>query len=90
MTLKEAIEELRSYADSSWGGLNEAFQLAIDAMTKVNAIEGYEPIKWETVPIVREDPDGDWIAIEYHCPGCGRVVYRKEPFCPTCGNIMEV
>jgi hypothetical protein len=32
MTREEAIKELQSYADASWGGLNEAFELAIDAL----------------------------------------------------------
>lgn len=32
MTREEAIKELQSYADHSWGGLNEAFELAIAAM----------------------------------------------------------
>ena len=32
MTREEAIEELQSYADASWGSLNEAFEMAINAL----------------------------------------------------------
>lgn len=32
MTIEEAINELQSYADNSWGDLNDAFKLAIDAL----------------------------------------------------------
>lgn len=32
MTREEAIKELQSYADASWGSLNEAFQMAISAL----------------------------------------------------------
>jgi hypothetical protein len=34
MTYKEAINELKSYADHSWGDLSEAFKLAIESMEK--------------------------------------------------------
>lgn len=32
MTREEAIKELQSYADASWGDLSEAFELAIAAL----------------------------------------------------------
>jgi hypothetical protein len=32
VTREEAANELQSYADSSWGGLNKAFELAIAAL----------------------------------------------------------
>jgi len=34
MTYNEAIKELKSYAEHSWGGLSEAFEIAIKAMEK--------------------------------------------------------
>jgi hypothetical protein len=34
MNALEAINELQSYADNSWGGLNEAFEAAISALEK--------------------------------------------------------
>ena len=39
MTWQEAINELQSYADNSWGGLNEAFEMAIIAMREQNKRE---------------------------------------------------
>ena len=35
MTREEAIKELQSYADASWGSLNEAFEMAIKALRPV-------------------------------------------------------
>jgi len=32
VTREEAIKELQSFADSSWGGLSEAFEMAISAL----------------------------------------------------------
>ena len=32
MTREEAAKELQVYAENSWGGLNEAFELAIKAL----------------------------------------------------------
>ena len=34
MKIQEAINEIKSYADNSWGGLNEAFEIAINALEK--------------------------------------------------------
>lgn len=34
MKIQEAIKEIKSYADNSWGGLNEAFEMAINALEK--------------------------------------------------------
>lgn len=34
MKAQEAIKEIKSYVDNSWGGLNEAFKMAIKAMEK--------------------------------------------------------
>ena len=36
MTREEAINELQSYADASWGSLNEAFETAISALRPVS------------------------------------------------------
>ena len=45
---------------------------------------------WEARAIPRSDPDGDWIALEYHCSLCNRLEYRKENFCPNCGSKMDL
>jgi hypothetical protein len=39
MTLEEAIKELKPYADSTWGGLREALNMAIKAMEKLEKVE---------------------------------------------------
>ena len=44
--------------------------------------------QWEARAIPRSDPDGDWIALEYHCSLCNRLEYRKENYCPNCGAKM--
>ena len=43
---------------------------------------------WEARAIPISDPDGDWIALEYHCSLCNRLEYRKENYCPNCGAKM--
>ena len=45
---------------------------------------------WEARAIPRSDPDGDWIALEYHCSLCNRLEYRKENYCPNCGAKMDL
>ena len=45
--------------------------------------------RWEARAIPRSDPDGDWIALEYHCSLCNRLEYRKENYCPNCGAKMD-
>ena len=44
--------------------------------------------RWEARAIPRSDPDGDWIALEYHRSLCNRLEYRKENYCPNCGAKM--
>ena len=46
--------------------------------------------RWEARAIPRSDPDGDWIALEYHCSLCNRLEYRKENYCPHCGAKMDL
>ena len=44
--------------------------------------------EWMQRVIERSDSDGDWLAVEYHCSLCGRIEYRKEPYC-NCGAKMD-
>lgn len=44
--------------------------------------------KWVGQVIEVSDLDGDWLAMKYHCSLCGRVEYRKEPYC-HCGAKMD-
>lgn len=51
MTNKEAISELKSYAENSWGGLSEAFEKAIKSL---------ERQRW--IPVEERLPEGDCLA----------------------------
>ena len=79
MTREEAIKELQSYADASWGSLNEAFEMAIKALR----------------PVSREAWTAEWTVDEvgHKCSKCGEYLpdgedVRKPQFCPECGRAM--
>lgn len=82
MTREEAIEELQSYADASWGSLNEAFETAIAALRPVSR-EQVEKVwrgEWE----IREET----LITNAQCSKCGtrfQGYYENYPFCPRCG-----
>ena len=90
MTREEAIKELQSYADASWGSLNEAFEMAIKAL---------RPASREQVEKVWR---GEWIKLsayrgmeQYKCSKCGQEIYVPEfmgepiySFCPMCSSAM--
>ena len=71
---------------------------SIDADVVISDIKGMKaadvaPVRhgrWEARAIPRSDPDGDWIALEYHCSLCNRLEYRKENYCPNCGCRMDL
>ena len=71
---------------------------SIDADVVISDIKGMKaadvaPVRhglWEARAIPRSDPDGDWIALEYHCSLCNRLEYRKENYCPHCGAKMDL
>lgn len=79
MTREEAIKELQSYADASWGSLNEAFEMAINALRPVSR-EQLEKAEWIW-------STGD----VYTCSSCGEKTHVDEcmgtpiyNFCPFC------
>ena len=80
MKTQEAIKEIKSYADNSWGGLNEAFEMAI------NALEKQVPKR----PI--EDGYYDEPAV---CPNCGGNVINQcdndyqFQCCHYCGQKLD-
>ena len=83
MEVKEAIKELKSYADNSWGGLNEAFELAIKALEKQIASKvKYNNRHGEGYDLFNKD--------YYNCPACGRRLRNKQhdPYCPKCGQAL--
>ena len=41
MTREEAIKELQSYAEHSWGDLNDAFEMAISALRQQDVTDKY-------------------------------------------------
>ena len=81
MKLEEAIKELQNYADTSWGSLNEAFEMAIDAL---------HPVSWEKVVQAWR---GQWVKCKhadyYVCNKCSTVSKTGEDeFCKSCGAPM--
>ena len=68
MTEQDAILELKEYAENSWGGLNEAFKLAIKALEKQIAKR----------PEITKTSCGITFGI---CPNCGEEISRLDnPF----------
>lgn len=95
MTREEAIKELESYADHSWGGLSEAFELAIVALKEQEErSKGCEYCK-EYKSIVEKD--GSFISFDatlskgIFLEACTPdiVLEAKVPFCPMCGRRLE-
>ena len=87
MTREEAIKELQSYADASWGSLNETFEMAIKAL---------RPVSREQVEKVWR---GEWINTNKEvkqtcmckCSKCGYPIsyfWSKTQFCQNCGTPM--
>jgi hypothetical protein len=80
MKIQEAIKEIKSYADNSWGDLNEAFEMAI------NALEKQVPKR----PI--EDGYYDEPAV---CPNCGESIIKlldnnyPIQYCLCCGQALD-
>ena len=64
MTIEEAINELQSYADHSWGGLNDAFELAIAAL---NAQKEQNVKVSEWISVEDRLPD-TFESVLGHCP----------------------
>ena len=72
-------------------GVASGMDIALERVKSVPAAD-VEPVRhgrWEARTIPRSDPDGDWIALEYHCSLCNRLEYRKENYCPNCGAKMD-
>ena len=78
MTREEVIKELQSYADASWGSLNEAFEMAINALRPISReqVEKVWKGKWQR-------GTKDWV-----CSKCGRSHTFVKSFCPNCGAPM--
>lgn len=74
MTREEAIKELQSYAEASWGGLNEAFNLALTALRGPTR-EVVERV-WFKEPYTRL---GAWNRDD------GATVYSAKNTCMSCG-----
>ena len=85
---KKAGPANKRYTD----GWNDAI-LMIKSMIHSEKAADVAPVRhglWEARAIPRSDPDGDWIALEYHCSLCNRLEYRKENYCPNCGCKMDL
>lgn len=77
-----AIEEMKSYAENSWGGLSEAFEAAISALEKqtpktVVEFEKYEfkcPCCNKILGIEKEDIFIYDMTPPKHCDNCGQML----------------
>jgi hypothetical protein len=88
MKNQEAIEKIKSYADNSWGGLNEAFEMAIKALEK----------QMPKKPSIEnaKDYEGNITDGVLICSVCGRTIcYEIEgnfkenyPYC-NCGHAID-
>ena len=91
MTREEAIKELQSYAEASWGGLNEAFNLALSALRPVSR-ERVERI-WFREPYPRLETkygeNGDIVYSSVNtCMACGHEAPIGH-FCHNCGAALD-
>ena len=97
MTRGEAITELQSYADASWGSLNEAFETAIAAL---------RPVSREQIAKIWPGCDAceipcnncesiyawDRYGKPQECTGCSEDGYKnytpESQFCEFCGRPL--
>lgn len=84
MTREEAIKELQSYAEASWGGLNEAFNLALTALRGPTR-EQVERMRGEWKHYLPPLGAGN---VQCRCTNCGRTPDVETPFCAWCGAPM--
>ena len=88
MTREEAIKELQSYAEASWGGLNEAFNLALAALRGPTR-EMVERISGEWQGTADGYADGELVYDMWSCSECGYTIDTDDPddlpiVCPHC------
>lgn len=77
MDNRKAIDELKGYADSSWGSLGESFKLAIEALEKqIPKKPVYCTVEYKNMLV---------------CPNCkGREIMLDDyDYCPICGQAIE-
>ena len=85
MTREEAIEELKSYAYASWGGLNEALEMALAALSPVIRERVEKVWKGEWKHYLPPLGAGD---VQCRCTRCGMTPDAETPFCAWCGAPM--
>ena len=88
MTREEAIKELQSYAEASWGGLNNAFNLALTALRGPTR-EMVERIAGEWQGTADGYADGELVYDMWSCSECGYTIDTDDPddlpiVCPHC------
>lgn len=83
MSPEKAIQDLKSYADASWGGLNETLQAAIAALEKQTPKKPQE---------VDEQEGESYYYLSFICPSCDQAVigqpYRPN-YCKHCGQALD-
>ena len=91
MTIKEAINELELYAFHSWGGLNDAFNLAIEALKKqVPNKPMYVDTRFRNHG--RNISDGSSLSKCYKCPNCNSHIFHvfdSDLHCEHCGQALD-
>ncbi len=86
--MQEAINDLKSYAENSWGGLNRTFETAITALEK-------QIPKKPTPQIVKGGKrligNGWWCngTTVYKCPNCNDFISRTYDYCYKCGQALD-
>ena len=78
MNIREAANELELYAFNSWGGLNEAFELALEALEKQVP---KTPQDFDSVPRNRCSNCHDAVRVYSHG--------TKLKYCPWCGQALN-
>ena len=91
MNAIEAINELQSYADNSWGGLNEAFEAAVSALKKqVPKKPTYVDTRFRNHG--KNISDGVSLSKCYKCPNCTLHIFHvfdSETHCKFCGQALD-
>ena len=77
MTREEAIKELQSYAEHSWGDLNDVFEMAIHALRQQDATDKdvgkNEPLTLDELR--KMDGEPVWVEFQDGSGGCWGLVH---------------
>lgn len=97
MTVEEAIEDLKSYAENSWGILNETFKTAINALEEIQqyraigTVSEFRELKEKATAKKPTDvryfgEAGYYIGL---CPTCKSGNNSEYEYCGDCGQKLQ-